>query len=432
MMLCGPVRGKLPPGLFRLGVIIPFFQKNVQSLPSKITLSSVCTPTVNLRRKLLFFVFALVILQKICYTLSVSWVTLHSERFPMYFPLCEVAIMRPVFSPIPIILVLCLLLGLCGCSSGGRAAPESQSVASTGTMPAQDINTLSVGAVIVARDSADEEEIYDFVSTVFEHRSELSEMHPLGAMLDLTYAASVTGVPYHPGAARYFAEKGCTVNTKEGVSADAAADLNMGTGNNAGNYYTFGSAIAELVNGSRQFAVTPVPSGGSKANIEALAAGDTQLCFVQSDIMSYAYNGERLFQEPIRNFSVVAALYTEQLQIVTNDSSITSVDQLRGKKVSIGVTGSGVYYNALDVLSAYGMSEQDIEPCYQAFGDSAQSLQDGTIDAAFIVAGVPTPAIASLVGQSEISMVAMDQEHIQSMIASNPFYSQSTIAAGSY
>ena len=34
----------------------------------------------------------------------------------------------------------------------------------------------------------------------------------LGFMLD--FAASVTSVPYHPGAAKYFAEKGYTVATK--------------------------------------------------------------------------------------------------------------------------------------------------------------------------------------------------------------------------
>ena len=71
---------------------------------------------------------------------------------------------------------------------------------------------------------------------------------------------------------------------------------------------------------------------------------------------------------------------------------IKSVADLAGKNVSIGASGSGVYFNALDVLGAYGLSESDINAQYLNFADSADSLKDGKIDAAFIVAGAPTTA----------------------------------------
>ena len=79
----------------------------------------------------------------------------------------------------------------------------------------------------------------------------------------------------------------------------------------------------------------------------------------------------------------------EQVQIVTCDPDIKSVADLKGKTVSIGASGSGVYYNALDILAAYGLTEDDITAQYQDFGNSADSLQDGKIDAAFVVAGAP-------------------------------------------
>lgn len=74
---------------------------------------------------------------------------------------------------------------------------------------------------------------------------------------------------------------------------------------------------------------------------------------------------------------------------------IKSVADLEGKTVSIGASGSGVYYNALDILAAYDLTEDDINAQYQDFGASADALQDGKIDAAFVVAGAPTVAITT-------------------------------------
>ena len=65
------------------------------------------------------------------------------------------------------------------------------------------------------------------------------------------------------------------------------------------------------------------------------------LGFVQSDVMAYAYNGTNLFEEygKVADFSTVAALYMEQVQIVTLDPSIQSVADLEGKNVSVGAAG---------------------------------------------------------------------------------------------
>ena len=174
--------------------------------------------------------------------------------------------------------------------------------------------------------------------------------------------------------------------------------LNFTTGGDQGTYYGFGGVLAGKVGETTSTTVTAITSGGSAANIEALDAGDAQLGFVQSDVMAYAHDGIRLFEETgaVDTFSTVAALYMEQVQIVTLDENIKSVADLKGKNVSIGAAGSGVYFNAIDCLAAYDMTEEDIKPTYQSFGDSTEALQDGKIDAAFVVAGAPTTAVTSL------------------------------------
>ena len=323
------------------------------------------------------------------------------------------------------LLILCMLLSLCAC--GGKKEEAS-------AYTPVDTDTVAVGAVIIARDDVPEDEIYDFVSSIFENTAAIGEQHGKGKELDLKFAASVTSVPYHPGAAKYFAEKGVNVAAvKEGAGVGEKKDLTFGTGGESGTYYAFGGVLATYVSGLKKgFSVTAVTSGGSKANIEDLIAGDVQLGFAQSDVLSYAYNGERLFDTPIKDFSIVASLYMEQVQIVTTNAKIASVADLKNKTVSIGAVGSGVYFNAIDVLSAYGLSESDIKPVYQSFGDSADSLKDGKIDAAFIVAGAPTNAITDLATAGNVYLVSIDKDHSDKLLAASPFYSTYTIPAGTY
>jgi TRAP transporter TAXI family solute receptor len=332
-----------------------------------------------------------------------------------------------------IVLALCMVLALCACGTAAKtdtSAAPATSAAATGT----DTNTVAVGAVIIARDDVPTDEIYTFVKTIFDNASALGEQHAKGKELDLKFASSVTSVPYHPGAAKYFKEKGIDVaSVKDGAGTGTTEALTFGTGGDTGTYYGFGGVLASYVSGNSDVSVTAVTSDGSKANIEDLASGDVQIAFAQSDVLSYAYNGERLFDgAAVKGFSVVAALYMEQVQIVTTNPDIKSVSDLKGKTVSIGAAGSGVYFNATDVLSAYGLTEKDITPVYQSFGDSADSLKDGKIDAAFIVAGAPTTAITDLATSGAVYLVSLDETHVNQLLETSPFYSAYTIPAGTY
>jgi len=213
------------------------------------------------------------------------------------------------------------------------------------------------------------------------------------------------------------------------------SELTFTTGGDQGTYYGFGSVLAGQVSSSTDTTVTAITSGGSQANIESMSVGDAQLGFTQSDVMSYAYTGTNLFAEKgaVTSFSTVAALYMEQVQIVTLDPAIKSVADLAGKTVSVGDAGSGTYYNAVDILGVYGMDvEKDITPVYESFGTSAESLQDGKIDAAFVVAGAPTTAITSLAATKDVYLVSLDEEHIEALRAKSPYYSLNNIAADVY
>lgn len=217
-----------------------------------------------------------------------------------------------------------------------------------------------------------------------------------------------------------------------GATALAADELIFTTGGPAGTYYAFGGVLAQKVSDLTDTTVTAITSDGSKANIEALEMDDAQLAFVQSDVMAYGYNGERLFEEAYSDFSTVAAMYMEQVQIITLDPDIKSVADLKGKSVSIGAAGSGVYFNAIDILGAYDLTEDDIKAEFKSFDESTESLQDGSIDAAFIVAGAPTNAVTSLAATNDVYLVNLDDEHIDKLTASSPYYSKNIISKDAY
>ena len=214
----------------------------------------------------------------------------------------------------------------------------------------------------------------------------------------------------------------------------AGTKMTMGTGGTSGTYYGYGGVLGQYIKNNAGINVTVVSTDGSKANIQGIAAGNYQLGTVQSDVMAYAWEGTRSFETEgkVDSFRTVAGLYAEAVQLVTMDASIKSVADLKGKSVSIGAPGSGVYFNAIDVLTAAGLAETDIKAQYQSFADSADALKDGKIDAAFIVAGAPTPAITELCTTNSAYLVPIDGEVAEKLMAACPFYTVYEVPAGTY
>lgn len=208
----------------------------------------------------------------------------------------------------------------------------------------------------------------------------------------------------------------------------------FGTGGTAGTYYSYGGVLAQYLTKYAGNKVTAVSTGASKANIQSIQDGDFQLGFTQSDVMVYGWEGTKSFEKDgsTHDFRVLGGLYDETVQLITMDESIKSVEDLRGKSVSIGAAGSGVYFNAVDVLGAAGITLDDIQPQYQSFEDSKEALKDGKIKAAFIVAGAPTTAITELATTNGVHFVEIAGEFREQVISACPYYVAMQIPAGTY
>lgn len=216
--------------------------------------------------------------------------------------------------------------------------------------------------------------------------------------------------------------------------SDVKERMMFGTGGTAGTYYAYGGVLAQYMKNFAHVRVTAVSTGGSKVNIQSIQDGDFGLGFTQSDVMTYGWNGTRAFEKDgaVKEFRVLGALYDETVQLFTMDNRVTSVEDLKGKRISIGAAGSGVYFNAIDVLNGVGLDLKDIRPQYQSFEDSKEALKDGKIDAAFIVAGAPTTAITELATTNGVTLINIDGKVRKNIMAKCPYYKKLRIPAKTY
>ena len=209
--------------------------------------------------------------------------------------------------------------------------------------------------------------------------------------------------------------------------------LKLATGGSTGTYFAYGNALANVVTNNTNVKVTAITSGASKANILQISGKEVDLAIVQNDVAYYAYTGTDLFasqgkQEDIR---IVGYMYSEVCQIVAREG-INSIEDLRGKRVSVGDVGSGVEFNAKQILAAYGITFNDIQKQNLSFGDSADAIKDETLDAFFCTAGAPTTAIVELATTKNINLLSLDQAHIEALQADYDFYKPYTVPAGTY
>jgi TRAP transporter TAXI family solute receptor len=221
-------------------------------------------------------------------------------------------------------------------------------------------------------------------------------------------------------------------------SGDAKGDskvklLTIATGGTGGTYYPLGGMMGKIIKDETGINADVITSGASSENMAILKDNKADIAFTQTDIVSYATKGELMFDgKKIDSLKGLGTLYPETIKIVTTKSDIKSVEDLKGKVVSVGAAGSGTRANAEQILEAYGMSFDDIKVRDLSFDDSTAGIQDGSIDAAFITAGTPTSAVEGLSATDTVSIVPIDADKADALIKKYPFYIKDEVPADTY
>ncbi len=208
----------------------------------------------------------------------------------------------------------------------------------------------------------------------------------------------------------------------------------MGTGSATGNYYNFGSVLAQVINNHTGSNITVSSTGGSVENVRLLKREENEMALVQTDVNSYALNGVEQFEgAKVTNFSAVTACYPEMVQIVASKSSgIKSVSDMRGKRICVGAVGSGYEVAARQILGIYGMNYDDIDERFLSQSEGKNALQDDQIDAFFMCSGYPNANVTELSLTGRIEVISIDDEHLKLLEEKYPFYAPFTTPDDQY
>ena len=223
----------------------------------------------------------------------------------------------------------------------------------------------------------------------------------------------------------------------------------IGTGVTAGTYFPIGGLIANAISnppGSRACAdggscgvqglvASAVASGGSVANVGAIASGSMQSAFIQSDVAFWGYTGTGIYEgrPKVDTLRAIANLYPESFQLVARKGSgIKTIMDLKGKRVSLDEPGSGTLVDARLIFAAYGLTEKDVKAEYLKPQQAADKLKDGTLDAFFSVSGWPNGAISELAVTTGIDLIPIAGPEADGLVKKYSFFASDEIPDDAY
>jgi len=236
---------------------------------------------------------------------------------------------------------------------------------------------------------------------------------------------------------RSFGLLGTAAIVSMGFSMPAAAQqqLSIATGGTGGVYYPMGGGLAEVINNHvAGYSATAEVTGASVENMGLIATGDADLAIGLADTVVQAYSGTGRFEgQQLPMVRGLASLYANMIQIVALESAgIRSLQDLRGKRVSIGAPGSGTEVNAGAILEANGITYDDIDEQRLNFNETADALANGDIDAGFWSVGAPTSSIMNLSTTQRIVIIALSEAEIDAAMAANDTFAKTTLVGGTY
>jgi uncharacterized protein len=220
-----------------------------------------------------------------------------------------------------------------------------------------------------------------------------------------------------------------------GCGSGEGQRLSIATGGSGGVYFVYGGGVAEQI-GERLdgYSATAEVTSASVDNMYLIADGKSDIAFALADTAADAVRGTDTFDGEKVPAQALARLYNNLTQVATvKGKGIESVEDLRGKRVSVGSPGSGTEVIALRVLEAAGLDpDNDLQRQQLGVGESVQAVKDGALDAFFWSGGVPTSAVTDLATSRELLLLPTDQYVDELKERYGEFYAAAEIEPGRY
>ncbi len=198
------------------------------------------------------------------------------------------------------------------------------------------------------------------------------------------------------------------------TSAQAAEFITIGSGHSGGSFYPVGVAVANAIGtGAGESRVQVQQTGGSHENIQLVNRGRAELGLALADVLSSAARGadEKRYPKPVPGLRGIAAIFPSYVHLIVRaDSGIKKVEDLRGRKITVGAPGGGSETNARAILGAAGMTFADLGRVEFLSGDgTGDAIRNRRIDGFFLSTGLGASAVRELETGVELAAVPIPQ-----------------------
>lgn len=211
----------------------------------------------------------------------------------------------------------------------------------------------------------------------------------------------------------------------------------VASGPAGGEFASLANAIvATIERGRSGVKVQAVETRGSVENVRRLRAGEADYAFVESNIAAMAVEGSGPFAEggAAPRLAAVGSLFPVSMHVVVSaDSPIRQMADLKGRRVNVGLPDSGVRFDTLAILRAHGIALDDLgEATELGVAEAAQGLRDGRLDAIFAGGGTPMRELQRLATEQPVRFLPLEDVALERLLNENAGLMRLTLPANTY
>ena len=195
------------------------------------------------------------------------------------------------------------------------------------------------------------------------------------------------------------------------AAAQEKINLSIATGGTGGVYYPLGGGMANVLSKYVPgMQATAEVTGGSVDNLRLIGTGKPYIALAMADASQDAYRGEDKFKGSKVPLRTLMVLYPNRMHVVTVEGTgISTMKDLKGKRVSTGSPGSATEVMAFRVIEAAGLDkDRDMRRERLGVAESVNAVKDKKIDAFFWVGGLPTAAVTDLAATPGVKIKLVD------------------------
>lgn len=217
-------------------------------------------------------------------------------------------------------------------------------------------------------------------------------------------------------------------------AAPAVEFLSIVTGGTGGVYFPYGGGMSTVINRHVPYLrATAEVTGASVENTRMITEQTAELALIMNDVAFQAYHGEGRFEGEPQPIRTVFQMYPHHYHVVVLDGSdVQTIEDIRGKRVSVGAPGSGTEFKTDLVLSSLGIDYEEFTAFRLPFAETGEDLRDGRIDVGIWDVAAPTSSVMEITATRDIRLISFSEAEIEEITAANPFYSRFEMAPGTY